>query len=65
MAVWKAHISAEDMEHSRSHVEAISGAQPEWISYQEVKALIGLGAITCGMTLAALTLLQFGKDHSA
>lgn len=65
VAVWKTHLSTEDMERSRSHVEAFSGVQPEWISYQAVRALIAKGGITCGMTLAALTLLQFGESPSA
>lgn len=65
VGVWKARLSTEDVERSLSHVEAFSGVRPEWLSYQDVMALVASGGITCGMTLAALALLQFGKAPSA
>lgn len=58
VAVWK---TFHRMEHLRpGFVEDETGARVEWYSLGKVDGLIRNGQITCGMTLAALTLLRAG-----
>ncbi|WP_422758994.1 NUDIX hydrolase [Paenarthrobacter sp. C1] len=58
VAVWK---TVHGMEHLRpGHVEDETGAKVEWYSHGELLGMIRGGTVTCGMTLAALTLLGAG-----
>lgn len=60
VAVWK---TVHGKEHLRpGHVEDETGAKVEWHSYGEILGLIRGGKITCGMTLAALSLLTAGGN---
>jgi 8-oxo-dGTP pyrophosphatase MutT (NUDIX family) len=60
VSVWK---TMHGKEHLRpGHVEDETGAKVEWHSYGEILGLVKGGKITCGMTLAALTLLTAGGN---
>lgn len=60
VAVWK---TFHGKEHLRpGHIEDETGARIEWYSYGEILGLVRSGKITCGMTLAALTLLTAGGN---
>lgn len=58
VAVWK---TVHGIEHLRpGFVEDETGAKIEWYSFGQVTGMVRNGKITCGMTLAALAMLQTG-----
>lgn len=60
VAVWK---TIHGTEHLRpGHIEDETGAKIEWYSYGHLLGMIRSGKITCGMTLAALSLLTAGGN---
>lgn len=64
VAVWRTNHRVSDMDSS--HVEDETGARIHWYSHGEVMGLIRSGQITCGMTLAAMALMEYsGGIHAA
>jgi ADP-ribose pyrophosphatase len=55
VAVW--FVRAPRAEHLPTHHEAETGAALQWYGMGDVTGLIRSGAITCGITLAALAML--------
>lgn len=56
VAVWRTTHKLTSLESL--HVEEETGARIRWYAYGEVIGLINSGKITCGMTLAAMAMLQ-------
>lgn len=64
VAVWRTNHRLSDMDSV--YVEEETGAKIQWFSHGEVMGLVRSGQITCGMTLAALLLMEHsGGIHSA
>lgn len=63
VAVWRTNHRLSDMDSV--YVEEETGARIHWYSHGEVMGLVRSGQITCGMTLAALLLMEHsGGIHS-
>ena len=56
VAVWKTSHASDGIKPE--HVEDESGARVQWYTYGEIVGLIRAGRIRCGMTLAALALIE-------
>lgn len=51
-------LSPEDVKRSQNYEEEFSGARPEWHGHESALKQVAEGAITCGMTLAALAMFR-------
>lgn len=58
VGVWAVRLSPEDVKRSQNYEEEFSGARPEWHGHESALKQVAEGAITCGMTLAALAMFR-------
>lgn len=63
VAVWRTGHVLESLESN--HVEDETGATVRWYSHGEVMGMVRGGQITCGITLAALAMLEYSGGISS